>query len=107
MKLLSWLQVKQQALLFNKKYFKTLYFNNFFYFCTVFLPNAEMMDKNFDLFIPDDANATDAQKKEWSEMLRKFYFDGKALTSDSKDQFTLVNIKQNIILLLKFEFCLM
>lgn len=63
-----------------------------------------MMDKHFELFLPDDLNATDAQKTEWSEMLRKFYFDGKALTSDSKEQFTVVNDYYRFLYLIKFEF---
>lgn len=49
------------------------------------LPGAPMMNEHFDLFIPDELNATDAQKKEWGDMLRKFYFDGKDLTIKSRD----------------------
>ncbi|XP_058804192.1 juvenile hormone esterase-like [Phymastichus coffea] len=56
----------------------------------MFLPNAEMMDQHFDMFIPDDLNVTDAKRKEMSDMLRKFYFDGKALTADAKAQFTMM-----------------
>lgn len=68
---------------------------------SVFLPNAEMMDQHFDLFLPDDLNATDAKKKEMSDMLRKFYLDGKALTADSKAPFTMVCI--NILLNAKIQ----
>ncbi|NP_001136104.1 carboxylesterase clade B, member 6 precursor [Nasonia vitripennis] len=54
----------------------------------MFLPNAEMMDKHFEFFLPDDLNATDARRKELSDMIRTFYLDGKELTVDSKEQFT-------------------
>ncbi|KAJ8676688.1 hypothetical protein QAD02_012475 [Eretmocerus hayati] len=57
-------------------------------FAPMFLGNAATIDQNFALLVPDDVNATDAKKKEIGEMLRKFYLDGKALTSDSKEQFT-------------------
>lgn len=56
----------------------------------MFLPNAEMMDQHFEFFLPDDLNATDAKRKELSDMIRKFYLDGKALTADSKEPFTMV-----------------
>lgn len=86
MKLLLWLHV---SVLVTKNCTHELFARTSF-FCTVFLPNADMMNKNFDLFIPNDLNATDAQKKEWGDMLRKFYFDEKALSSDSIDEFTMV-----------------
>ena len=50
------------------------------------------MDQNFELFLPDDLNATDAKKKDMADMLRKFYFDGKPLTVDTKAAFTEVLI---------------
>ena len=72
------------------------HFEFLFYF-SVFLPNAEMMDQHFEFFLPDDLNATDAKKKEFSEMVRKFYLDGKSLTVDQKAPFTMVFIEEKLI----------
>lgn len=58
----------------------------------MFLPNAEMMDQHFEFFLPDDLNATDARRKEMGDMLRKFYLEGKSLTTDMKTQFTMVSV---------------
>lgn len=65
----------------------------------MFLPNAEMMDQHFDFFLQDDLNATDVRRKELSDMVRKFYLDGKALTADSKVPFTMVSANNQVIVL--------
>ncbi|XP_043469896.1 esterase FE4-like [Leptopilina heterotoma] len=54
-----------------------------------FLPKADELNNHLELFVPDSLNITDDGKlKEISESIRKFYFDGKALTSKSVSEFT-------------------
>lgn len=57
------------------------------------LPKANEINKHLELFVPDSLNITDDGKlKEISEAIRKFYFDGKAFTSNSVTEFVKVYI---------------
>lgn len=64
-------------------------------FCifVVFMSNAEAMNQHFDMFIPDELNVTDALKKEMSDKIKQFYFEGKDLTAESKAEF--IKVKNN------------
>lgn len=48
------------------------------------------MNNHFEYFIPDDLNVTEEERKEYSEMIRNYYFDGQALTRESLEEFTKV-----------------
>ncbi|XP_031781566.1 venom carboxylesterase-6 [Nasonia vitripennis] len=52
------------------------------------IKDADMMNNHFEYFIPVDLNVTDAERKQYSEMIRNFYFDGQALTTESLEEFT-------------------
>lgn len=74
------------------------------------LPKADEINNHFELFIPESLNITDAGKiKEIVESIRKFYFDGKALTSKSVSEFVKVkkffhfNDKRNEIKIFSFS----
>jgi hypothetical protein len=56
----------------------------------VFLSNAEMMNQNFDVFLPNDLNVTLTKKNDITLMIRNFYFDGKELTINSTIPFITV-----------------
>lgn len=51
-----------------------------------------MMNNHFEYFIPVDLNATMEERKQYSERIRNFYFDGQALTAESLEEFTKVVI---------------
>lgn len=55
-----------------------------------YIKDAEIMNNQFENFIPVDLNATDTERKQFGQEIRNFYFDGKALTSDTLEQFTKV-----------------
>lgn len=58
------------------------------------LEHAEMIEDNFDLFIPNDLNMTDpAKRKETGEAIKKFYMKGKSISKDTKQEIINVNYR--------------
>ena len=56
------------------------------------MPAASMFQDHFDLFLPNDLNMTDpAMRKQASEAINKFYFDGKTVTADDAEKLTKVS----------------
>jgi len=59
------------------------------------LGNIDHMNENFEDFLPDDLNITDAaHKNRLGENLKSFYFGDKSISTETTKEFTMASTRR-------------